>query len=151
MNLSLDTAAFHKYASRFDAMSLRERGLISIAALAVLLMLWNLVLMQPLEAKQKLLQNELDEISTNITSTATAMETAMAPTNTALAQLKQAKTDLTEVDHQLSTTIAGMIAPEHMAEVIQDVLRQQHSLTLIGLRNQPVLFGKVFRGEHFFR
>jgi len=136
--MKLDSAALHQYATRFDAMSLRERILLSGAALAVLLLLWNLVLMTPLDAKQKALQAELDEISTNISNTATAMETAMAPTNTALAQIKQATTDLTEVDHQLSTTIAGMIAPEHMAEVIQDVLHQQHGLTLVELHNEPV-------------
>jgi len=138
MSMTLDMAAIHKYALRFDAMSLRERILLSVAALFVLLMLWNLLLMQPLDAKQKALQGELDEISTNITNTATAMETAMAPSNTALAQIKQATADLAEVDHQLSTTIAGMIAPEHMAEVIQDVLQQQHSLTLVELHNEPV-------------
>jgi MSHA biogenesis protein MshJ len=31
-----------------------------------------------------------------------------------------------------------MIAPEHMAEVIQDVLHQQHGLTLVELHNEPV-------------
>lgn len=139
MNISLDTATYYKYVARFDAMSIRERILIAVAALAVLLIIWNALMMQPLNNRQKAMQVELDEISDNMSRTAAAMEAAMEPRNTALAQLKTTRSDLDEVDHQLSTTIAGMIPPERMAAVIQDVLRQQHGLTLISLRNQPVM------------
>lgn len=139
MNVELDFSAFYKYASRFDAMTMRERGLISAAALALLLILWNTLLMKPLNARQQALQNEQDEISTSMASTATAMESAMEPTNTAMAQLQSAKSELSQVDNQLATTIAGMISPQHMASVIQDVLRQQHGLTLVSLHNQPVM------------
>jgi MSHA biogenesis protein MshJ len=139
MNITFDTAVYYKYVARFDAMSIRERMLIAVAALAMILVVWNTLLMQPLSTRQKAMQAELNEITDNMTKTATAMEAAMEPKNTALSQLKTARSELTDVDHQLSTTIAGMIPPEHMAAVIQDVLRQQHGLTLISLRNQPVM------------
>ena len=139
MNIEIDLTPIYKLAARFDAMTIRERVLISTAALGAILVIWYTLLMQPLTAKQQALQSELETITTNITNTATAMEQAMEPRNTAMSQLKSAQSELGDVDHQLSTTIAGMIAPEHMAAVIQDVLHQQHGLTLISLRNQPVM------------
>lgn len=138
MNIQLDMSQVYKYASKFDAMTMRERALISVAALGVLLLLWNMVLMQPLTAREKALQDELDGISTDMSNTAQAMEEAMGPTNTAMAQIKTAQSELADIDNQLSTTIAGMIPPQHMAQVVRDVLQQQHGLTLISLRNLPV-------------
>lgn len=139
MNIQLDMSQIYKYASKFDAMTMRERALISVAALGVLLLLWNMVLMQPLTAREKALQDELDGISTDMSNTAQAMEEAMGPTNTALAQIKAAQSELADIDNQLSTTIAGMIPPQHMAQVVRDVLQQQHGLILISLRNMPVM------------
>lgn len=138
MNITLDMTNFHRHAARFDSMSLRERALVGVAVLGILLLLWNFLFMQPLASKQQALQVELEDITTTMTNTATAMEQAMAPRNTALAQIKSTQTELQDVDHQLATTIAGMIAPERMAEVIRDVLHQQHGLTLVSMRNQPV-------------
>lgn len=138
MNITLDMTSFHRHAARFDSMSLRERVLIGVAVLGAILLLWNFLFMQPLTSKQQTLQTELEEITTTMTNTAAAMEQAMAPRNTALAQVKSTQIELEEVDHQLATTIAGMIAPERMAEVVRDVLHQQHGLTLVSMRNQPV-------------
>ena len=139
MNVQLDMSTLYKYAAKFDAMTMRERALISAAALGVLLMLWNVLLMQPLTAREKALQAEQNDISTDMSNTATAMEEAMAPTNTVMAQLKSAQSGLADADNQLATTIAGMIPPQHMAAVVRDVLQQQHGLTLISLRNLPVM------------
>ncbi len=138
MSIALDMSTYYKQAARFDAMTLRERALISAALLGILLMIWNVLLLGPLNTREQALQSELDEISVNMKSTADAMEQAMEPRNTALAQLKLVQAELADVDQQLSTTIAGMISPQHMAEVIRDVLHQQQGLTLISLRNQPV-------------
>ena len=139
MNFQFDMSTVYKHASKFDAMTMRERALISVAALGLLLMLWNVLMMQPLTAKETALQGEMNDISTDISNTATAMEEAMGPTNTVLAQLKSAQSELDDMNNQLATTIAGMIAPQHMAEVVREVLKQQHGLTLISLRNLPVM------------
>lgn len=139
MNIQLDMSALYKYAAKFDAMTMRERALISAAALGALLMLWNVLLMQPLTTREKALQAEQSDISTDMSNTATAMEAAMAPTNTVMEQLKSAQSGLADADNKLATTIAGMIPPQHMAAVVRDVLQQQHGLTLISLRNLPVM------------
>lgn len=136
---AMNLTSLRDAATRFDAMTLRERAMIGSAALGALLMLWNLLLMHPLTAKQVALQAELDQISTDMATSAEAMQAALEPGNAARAQLQSAQTQLTAVDQALETAAAGMIAPERMAAVVQDVLRQQHAITLVSLRNRPVM------------
>lgn len=124
---------------RFERMSLRERVLIAAAFLAIVLVLWNALLMQPLANRQKALLAELDSLNENMNAASGALESAVAldPTNVATTQLNTTRTELAAVNKELATMSAGLIPPERMTEVIYDVLRHQQAVTLISLRNEP--------------
>jgi MSHA biogenesis protein MshJ len=127
-------------AARFDRMSLRERALIFAAALAVLIVLWNLVLMDRLNAREKGLSEELTTLATTMASTASASEQMAAsdPTTRALADLKDRQDKLAAINARLVSESAGLIPPSQMVEVIHDVLSRQQGLVLLSLQNLPV-------------
>jgi MSHA biogenesis protein MshJ len=127
-------------ASRFDRMSLRERALIFAAALAVLVVLWNLVLMDRLNAREKGLSEELTTLETSMASTARASEQMAAsdPTTLALANLKDRQQKLDAINARLVSESAGLIPPAQMVAVIHDVLSRQQGLVLVSLQNLPV-------------
>ena len=139
-------AALQSAMVRFDAMSLRERALIAMALLASLLVIWDTVLMQPLNTRRSALVAILENtgpIAAQETATANDAGTAEAPVDpdpigTALLQRESLRTQLAGIDQQLQQVSAELIAPERMSEVLYDVLRKQNGVTLISLHNKPV-------------
>jgi len=127
-------------AARFDRLNMRERVLIVAATLAAIVALWDMLLTQPLEVRRKTLTAEVDTLQSNIAAISQAMETGRAtdPTTLALRQIKATEQALAAVNSKLESTSTGLLPPQRMAEVIQDVLRQRHDIRLISLRSEPV-------------
>jgi MSHA biogenesis protein MshJ len=127
--------------ARFNRLKMRERVLIVTAALAALLAFWDTLLMQPLEVKRKTLTAEVDTLQSSIAAISQAMEAGRAsdPTTLALRQVKVTEQALAAVNSKLESTSAGLLPPQRMAEVIQDVLSQRRNVRLISLRSEPVV------------
>jgi MSHA biogenesis protein MshJ len=125
--------------TRFDAMSLRERALLAVGMLAILVVVWDSGLMTPLNSKRSALTQELTTVSDNMRALQVAIENAPAdPAEQALAQEKALKAELARVDAELAASSAGLIAPERMVDVIQDVLSRQRGVKLISIQNGMV-------------
>lgn len=133
-------AALETGMARFDRMSVRERGLIAVAALASLLMFWTIALFDPITARESSLTGELKSLQDAMTATAQTLTDATTndPANTALIKEEQLRKELAEINAKLASKSAGLIAPERMVQVIQDVLAGQRGVTLISLHNKPV-------------
>lgn len=133
-------AALETGMARFDRMSVRERGLITVAALASLLMLWTIALLDPVTARESSLTGELKSLQDAMTATAQTLTDATTrdPTASVLAKEEQLRKELAEINAKLASKSAGLIAPERMVQVIQDVLAGQRGVTLISLHNKPV-------------
>lgn len=133
-------AAIEIGAGRFNRLRVRERVLVVVAAMAAIVALWDMLLMQPLEARRKTLTAEVGTLQSNIAAVSQAMEAGRAtnPTKLALGQIKAAEQALAEVNSGLESTSAGLLPPQRMAEVIHDVLRQRGDVRLISLRSEPV-------------
>jgi MSHA biogenesis protein MshJ len=126
--------------ARFDAMNIRERGLISFALLAAIVMLWDLAFMQPLNARRVANAAELESLQKSISTSAAAAEASAAsdPMSHALTRQRAVQTSLDAVNVELASASAGLIPPERMVEVIHDVLGKQRNLKLVTLHNEPV-------------
>ncbi len=124
--------------ARFDRLSLRERLLILAAVLAVLFVLWDSLLLAPLEVRRHALTTEVDSLQSSITATATALQTSMSndPTRTAVLQIANTQRDIDALDRQLQSAAVGLLPPERMTAVLQDVLRRRQQLTLVSLRTE---------------
>jgi MSHA biogenesis protein MshJ len=132
-------AALEKAVTRFDTLSLRERALISAALLAALIMAWDTALMNPLQRKQQSLTSDLTELQQNMAALAGTLEThGSDPTTVAIEQEQSLERSLEATNAELASASAGLISPDRMVQVIEDVLKHQKGLRLIELRNKPV-------------
>ena len=132
--------ALEKLTARFDAMSMRERVLVVAALVTATVMIWMLAVLDPITGKERALQAELSSLQEQITAAKLGIEVATAndPTTLALAKEKQQQTALDDLNSQLASKSAGLIAPERMVQVIHDVLSRQRGVTLVSLHNKPV-------------
>lgn len=126
--------------SRFDRLSLRERGLVAMAMLASVVMLWTVAMWDPITARQQALTTELDGLQQTMVTTADTLDatTQNDPATIALKKEEQLRKELADINSQLASKSAGLIPPERMVQVIQDVLARQRGVTLISLHNKPV-------------
>ena len=119
-------------AGRFDRLNLRERVLTTAAILAVLIALFNSLVMHRLEMRRKQLAQQLAEIGAGV-DTGTMEDgsdagATLERTTTLAASLSQAAA-------RLRSQSAGLIPPQRMTQVIHDVLRRQQGVTLVSLRS----------------
>jgi MSHA biogenesis protein MshJ len=133
-------AVFVNATSRFNAMSLRERGMIAVAVLAVVVLLWDRFLMSPLQAKKEHLTQEIGEVHKNLALLTESIEGRSHdnPLTLAMEQRKSLTQSLAAVDKELQSASAGLIAPQRMLSALRDVLNNQQGLRLVSMRNLPV-------------
>jgi MSHA biogenesis protein MshJ len=135
MNLG---ASFINLSTRFNAMTLRERGMIFAALLAVLILAWDSLLMQPLDNRKKALSAEMQTVQEGMTQLAASLTSEGGdPIMKAYAQQEALKQSLAEADAQLQTVAAGLIAPPKMVSALRDMLERQQGLRLVELKNLP--------------
>ena len=123
-------------ASRIDALSLRERGMILGAVLAAMYVAWDLSVLSPLarrEAQTNLVLQGLNEEAQVGDSAANSMGELGARIQNARNRENEARQELKRLDGELSASTTGLIPPERMANVLRDVLNRQQGLKLISL------------------
>ncbi|HWZ63456.1 MAG TPA: type II secretion system protein GspM [Steroidobacteraceae bacterium] len=120
-------------AGRFDRLSARERLFVLIAAIAVLVGAFKMLLLGPLDVRAAALSQQLAGLQSGIDETTKAA--ASDATTAAYAQQADLKARLATVNTELESRAAGMIAPQRMADVIHDVLSRQQGVKLVSLRN----------------
>jgi len=132
--------AMERVSSRFDRMSLRERGLVSAATLVGVLMVWTTTVFDPLAAKQRSLSAEMSTLQESIATTSQAIQSTVDgdPISKAKDRETLLQSRLDGLNEQLASKSGGLIAPERMVKVIHDVLNRQHGVTLISLHNKPL-------------
>lgn len=135
-------ARLELWIARIDALSLRERGLLMLAVLAVLVGVWEVIFFGPLQREQATLQKQIAtlrgsiaDLNRSITNAAT--KSSEDPNVALRAQLAAAKQAEAQADQRLKALTAGLIAPQEMAAVLEKMLKAQHGLKLISVTNQP--------------
>lgn len=129
-------AALEKQAARFDALSLRERALTGAALLAAICMIWTIAVLDPISARRNALLEEQTSLDEQIATSASDAESD--PLTRTLAKEKELQGAIAAVNHELASKSAGVIPPERMVQVIQDVLSRQRGLRLVSLQNKAV-------------
>jgi len=133
-------ARLQRLTERFDALSLRERGLVSLAVLALVYLLWDGLLMSPEYLRQQQLVSEMYAINQQMETLAGELQTLTAglkadkaaPQRRALAALRQELASLAERQRALTVEF---ILPAQMAGVLRDLLATEKSLTLVALKS----------------
>ncbi len=126
-----------------DDMSLRERAMIFVAAAFVVITLMEVMLLDPLLAKQKILSSQVVQQQEKMKDLQAQMQNLLqakrddehSPLRDRLAQLKQ---QLQTQDSYLQSRRDRLIAPDKMADLLRQVLNKNDRLQLVELKTLPV-------------
>jgi MSHA biogenesis protein MshJ len=132
-----------KLSTKLDAMTLRERAMVFVAAVAAVLFLLYTVSIEPLLAKQKLLQlqikqqqNQIAGIDAEIAFKAQGF--VVDPDAPARAQLKKLQQEIDGASAGLMAVQKGLVAPEKIAPLLEHLLRGNGKLRLMSMKTLPV-------------
>lgn len=135
-------ARLQQLQARLDGMTVRERALLLLVVGAVLYMLWQLFLLDPLLAERKSLRDrqaalgrEIPAIEGRIAETIRRhQQDPNAPLRQRLAALKER---LDKVERQIAEEITDLIAPHQMSRALEDLLTRNDGLKLHRVENRP--------------
>jgi MSHA biogenesis protein MshJ len=111
--------------AKIDTLSLRERLLVLVTALVLIVALWHTLLMQPLEQRASQTRAELTALEDRITAANRSLEE----------QIASLRKRIDEINTTLGNHAAELIDPSEMAQVLESVLKEQSRLTLVRIRN----------------
>jgi MSHA biogenesis protein MshJ len=127
-------------AERFDALGLRERGLLFGAAVILICLAWQSWLMDPLTARGRRAQERILEVRQHLSVLAEAGATASDdPLVNAANRNRALKAKQAALDAALRGAAQGYVAPERMTELLRELLARQQGLRLVSLANLPVV------------
>ena len=136
-------AQLRRYAERIDALTLRERVLIFIAAALVLIAFVHLVFIAPLMAKDKRLsrevagkQAELAVVQAQLQVMARSSQSH--PNDAKRAKLEDLRHRLAQLDARIEDAASHFTSPQRMRAVLQQILARNPRLHLVGLKSLPV-------------
>jgi len=130
------------YTKRLDAMSLRERVLIFLAAVAIVVLIADSALLEPILRRQRinsqLNQQQQDEIRTMQTQLQAYAQARVSEGAKAKRQrFEKRKTELVELDRELSGKQGELVTPDRMTRMLSEILKRSPEVELISLRALP--------------
>lgn len=137
-----------RLSDRIDALSLRERGLVMLAIIAVVTVLWYELFMAPLETRREVLATSVAETQQRIQSLNDAI-TRMANdggNQELVARRERLQSEIERLEAELRERTGNLVAPEEMAQVLEKMLQRTPGLELVEIRNlpaEPVLPGQT--------
>ncbi|GAB4303390.1 MAG: type II secretion system protein GspM [Thiohalomonadaceae bacterium] len=127
---------------RIDALTLRERGMLFLGSIAVLYMLAQLLLFSPLEAQQRRALERIGTLQKEIAAFDEQMQNILRrqsqdPDADNQRQKRQLTAQIAVLDKQIGGAVQGLIAPQQMARVLEEVIRRQAGLRLQRIESLP--------------
>jgi MSHA biogenesis protein MshJ len=128
------------YAKRLDAMSLRERVLVFLAAAAVIVGIADNALFEPILRRQKidsqLNQQQTDEIHAMQTQLQAYAQARLGEGASAKRQrLEKRVAELAALDRELAGRQSELITPDRMAKMLSEILKRNPEIELVSLRS----------------
>src|SRR4051794_49439 len=128
---------------RVDALSLRERGLIFIGVMAVICIMAMNLLLTPLRAEHSRVEAALKAKNEQVQSTHLQLQTLIgapeqSPDTQRRNNIATLEKELTTLDQQLDQmTGGGLVSPQQMAKLLEQMLARSHGLELVRIESLP--------------
>jgi MSHA biogenesis protein MshJ len=136
-------ALWIKLSARIDALSLRERVMVCGAGIAIVLFVIYQLGMAPLLARQQVLRATLSQHQSRAAAADAEITTRMAafsanPDVTVLEQIAELKKQTTALQSSLQAVQRGLVPPQKMAVLLEQLMRANSKLRTVSLRTLPV-------------
>lgn len=133
---------FESIQTLIDKLSTRERVLVLLGILAVFFVLWDTFLMTPLQMTNKISLDERANIKEQITTLEKRRILASGllqnkKRKKLLNEIEQIESKIGEFDNKILSRLEGRVAPEDMANLLNQVLQESKDLELISVNNLP--------------
>jgi len=131
---------WRKLSERFGALQPRERVLVLLGVVVGTALVFDSLVFQPAEARKKTLEQRIADVRQNLKVAETVMQ-MKEPVGDSQA-VKRSYRDalrvrLTEVNKDMVGLQQGMVPPERMPKLLEDMLARTRGLQLISLRALP--------------
>ncbi|MEX2517389.1 MAG: hypothetical protein WD572_10885 [Gammaproteobacteria bacterium] len=126
------------YMEKIDALSIRERGMILLAVLAVIIFLWDSLLMAPIDVQQRSINSQLEVKRAQNSAVSIQIQQKIAeqsadPNKENREKLVELRAQLAALASEVQDTATDMIEPAKMPDVLRTVINQISNLTLTEL------------------
>jgi MSHA biogenesis protein MshJ len=131
---------WQKLSARFDALMVRERVLVLIAVVVGTALIFDALVLQPLEARYNRLTQQLVAARQSIKAADTVMkarEDVVDPNAIKRTYLDTLRMQLAGIDLSMQGLQRGLVPPERMAKLLEDMLSHSRGLRLVTLRTLP--------------
>jgi len=127
---------------KIDAMSLRERAMVFVAAGAAILFIVYSLMLGPLFAKKASLESQIAQVRNNISGIDGEMSAklqgfSLDPDVPNRARLAKVKADIDALAGKLRAVEQGLVAPEKIAPLLEAILAKNGRLTLVSMKTLP--------------
>lgn len=131
-----------KWVTRFDTLSLRERGMIGLTVFVLIVVAWQSLLLSPLTAHSRQLTGQLATQQQLLEALDKQLQALVArqgqdPNKALRARQTHLSAQIAALDRQLHEKMQGLIAPAQMARVLEQVLTRETDLQLVRVRSLP--------------
>lgn len=134
---------WEKFALRIDSLTLRERAMVFAASVAAILFIVYYTLLDPLYARQKMLitsisqqQNQIGGIDAEIAQKMQLF--GLDPDASTRVRLARSKQELAASMASMQTFQRGLVAPEKIIPMLQQLLRSNEKVRILSLKTLPV-------------
>ncbi len=147
---------------RIDALELRERALLFITVLFGFGMLWQQLLLGPMEMEQKQMLAQIDRLHQEVDKLDREYQAIIERANhdpdaenRVLLNRYQGRD--AELEERILDSVAGLIDPKQMARMVEQVLQGRRALTLVSMQSLPatplleLADEEMMEGEGIFR
>lgn len=128
--------------NKIDALSLRERAMVFVAAAAAILFVVYSLMLGPLFAKEKALRTQIAQVRNNISGidgeiSAKLQGFTIDPDAPNRARLAAVKADIDSLGGKLRALEQGLVAPEKIAPLLETILAANGRLSLLSMKTLP--------------
>jgi MSHA biogenesis protein MshJ len=129
-------------AARIDALSLRERGMVFGATIAVLAFAGHTVVLAPQDAKQAALRTQIEQQQAASAAidgeiTARVEGSRIDPDAQSRTRLNTMQQEMGQLGSELLALEHGLVPPERMGPLVEGILRANGRLKLVSMRTLP--------------
>jgi len=129
-------------AARMDALSLRERGMVFGATIAVLAFAGHTFVLTPQDAKQAALRTQIEQqqaasAAIDAEITARVEGSRIDPDAQSRTRLSTMQQEMGQLGSELLALEHGLVPPERMGPLVEGILRANGRLKLVSMRTLP--------------
>lgn len=132
-----------QWQGKFDELSLRERLLVLAIVLAVVVGLVQMLLIDPMTAERNIKSRKIGVLQAEVQELVNREQILAAELAAGVNRGKERRAvdlqqQLEKLDARIADSLVAMVPPRLMTQVLENVLAQDHELTLLALENLPV-------------